>query len=133
MVGEGTLTAASFTTGDIADTLSINRSVVADWLARGIISAPQAPGRGRNRRFSFWNVVEAWIARDLNRMGIRAGSISTILDIARTEFFQFNTALKVRGGQEDCVLLIGFAADGAVDWIRREGLSFAGVRGRQLP
>ena len=111
----------SFSTGDIAHSVGVPRSVVADWLARKIISAPQTPGRGRSRRFSFWNVVEAWIARDLNRMGIRAGSIATIIALARTEYNEFNTYLKAKGGQEDCVLLIGFADDGAVEWIRREG------------
>jgi hypothetical protein len=128
MVRNEPLLEATFTTGDIAGTVEVNRSVIADWLARGIVSAPQAPGRGHSRRFSFWNVVECWITRDLNRMGIRAGSISTILKIARTEYFQFNTALKARGGQEDCVLLIGFAPDGAVDWIRREGLPERSMR-----
>jgi hypothetical protein len=121
MIQNEPLLKSTFTTGDIANTVEVNRSVIADWLARGIVSAPQAPGRGHSRRFSFWNVVECWITRDLNRMGIRAGSISVILEIARTEYFQFNTALKARGGQEDCVLMIGFARDGGVEWIRREG------------
>src|SRR5262247_1806530 len=128
MTKKESLLGSSFTTGDIADTVGVNRSVIADWLARGIVSAPQTPGRGHSRRFSFWNVVECWITRDLNRMGIRAGSISTVLEIARAEYFQFNTALKTRGGQEDCVLLIGFAPDGTVDRIRREGPSERSMR-----
>jgi hypothetical protein len=112
---------ATFTTGDIAAAVGVSRSVVADWMARKVISAPQTPGRGRRREFGFWNIVEASIAHDLNKIGIRAGSISTILTIAHTELFEFNTALKTRGGQEDCVLLIGFGSEGLVDWIKREG------------
>ena len=46
---------------------------------------------------------------------------TTIIAIARTEYNEFNTYLKAKGGREDCVLLIGFAVDGGVEWIRREG------------
>lgn len=109
-----------FTTGEIAEAVGVNRSVVSDWLARGIISAPQAPGRGRSRRFSFWNVVQAWIARDLNRMGIRAGEIKVIFGVAHVEFFQFEASLWSATLQDDCVLLIGFDSDGYVKWMRRE-------------
>ena len=34
----------SLTTGDIAEAVAVNRSVVSDWLARGIIAAPQLSG-----------------------------------------------------------------------------------------
>ena len=124
MKKSGRLQQRILTTGDIAEAVAVNRSVVSDWLARGIITAPQAPGRGHSRRFSLWNVVQAWIARDLNRMGIRAGAIKTIFAVADVEFFQLNTALLGNGGQDsgqdDCVLLIGFGSDGDVGWVRRE-------------
>ena len=120
MLELGRLQDRIFTTGDIAEAVGVNRSVVSDWLAREIISAPQAPGRGRNRRFSFWNVAQAWIARDLNRMGIRAGEIRAIFAVADIEFFQLNTALTRAGGPDDCVLLIGFGSDGDVSWMRRD-------------
>jgi hypothetical protein len=124
MKKSGRLQQRILTTGDLAEAVAVNRSVISDWLARGIIAAPQAPGRGHSRRFSFWNAVQAWIARDLNRMGIRAGAIKTIFAVADVEFFQLNTALLGNGGQDrgqdDCVLLIGFGSDGDVSWVRRE-------------
>ena len=120
MVDADRLQQRIFTTGDIAEAVAVNRSVVSDWLARGIIAAPQAPGRGHSRRFSLWNVVQAWIARDLNRMGIRAGAIKTIFAVTDVEFFRLNTALMRAAAQDDCVLLIGFGSDGDVSWVRRE-------------
>jgi hypothetical protein len=97
-------------TAEVAEITGVPRTVIADWLARGIISDGGQPGRGHRRKLSPWNAVEALLAAHINRLGVRAGDLKPILTIARME-----ASTSVR----NCVLWIGFNEQGEQEWIER--------------
>jgi hypothetical protein len=94
---------------------TLTRQEADDWVKRGIISASRAPGSGRHRVYTFWNLVEAMIAKSMSKH-LRAASIELIVTQIRIELA--DQLLDLAGIVSDPPLLIlRFNADGKL-WLR---------------
>ena len=120
MNSDRVLTQGEYSTSAVATAAGVAKSVIADWIAREIISDQGASGRGHVRTYSLWNVVEAIIAARLNRAGLRSGTIASIMSVLEFEAHVLNTATKRKGGLEDFVLVVRVDPDGQPNSMYRE-------------
>jgi hypothetical protein len=75
----------TYTFADVMRLTGATKSHLTHWLKEGIIDAAVSPGAGPgyHRRFSFFNLVEAAIALEMNRLGAPAYAVKNIVSYVR--------------------------------------------------
>ena len=78
--------------GDLRKYCEIGLGEVAQWCNRGIISAPTCTGRGNHRAVSFWNLLEAKVAKSLSvNLGMPASHLEAVMQEIRDRIAEIGT------------------------------------------
>jgi hypothetical protein len=76
--------AGKYTRADLMTYANLTEGEAKQWVTRGIISAEAETGKGHHRDFTFWNLVEACLAKKLSvGFKMQAGQIEAILQGVR--------------------------------------------------
>ena len=75
----------TYTFADVMRIVGVSRSHLTHWTKLGVVSAPttQGKGPGHHRQFSFFNLIEAHIAQQLNSVNVSAGVMRMTLAYLR--------------------------------------------------
>ena len=69
----------SYSLSDLMTLCGLTRGEAAQWVKRGIVSARTETGKGHHREFSFFNLVEAKIAKELSGL-LKISQVEEILE-----------------------------------------------------